>query len=72
MVLGLSIIFKRVILKNGKEAVIRKELHKGTFVAYYSGPEGESLFLVTEEQIKQKSAYPYIFWDIDIKKRKKK
>ena len=53
----------KITMKNGKEATIRSELHKGVFVAYYKGIEGESLFLVTEEQIKQKSAYPFIFWD---------
>ena len=56
-------------LKNGKEAIIRKKLHEGSYVAYYEGDEGESLFLVHEEEIKNETAYPYIFWDIDKKKR---
>ena len=61
----------KITMKNGKEAIIRNELHKGVFVAYYKGPEGESLFLITEEQIKQKSAYPYIFWENEKGKSKR-
>ena len=60
----------KIIMKNGKEATIRNELHKGTFVAYYKGPEGESLFLVTEDQIKNNSVLPYIFLDEDRKAKR--
>lgn len=59
-------------LKNGKTAVIRKKLHEGSYVAYYSGEEGETLFLVNDEQIKNSSSYPYLFWDVDNKKKRVK
>lgn len=58
-------------LKNGKTAIIRKQISKYSFVAFYSGEEGESLFIVHEDEIKKCSALPYIFWDIDNKRKKK-
>ena len=58
-------------LRNGKEAVIRKKLNDDSFVAYYSGEEGESLFLVHRDEIDKGTAFPYIFWDNDGKKKKR-
>lgn len=57
-------------LKNGKTAIIRKRISKDTFVAFYSGKEGESLFLIHEDEIKKESALPYIFWDVDDKRKR--
>jgi hypothetical protein len=58
-------------LKNGKTAIVRKQISKDTFVAFYSGEEGESLFLIHEDEIKRETALPYIFWDVDDKRKKK-
>lgn len=58
-------------LKNGKTASIKKRLSNDSYVAFYYGEEGESLFVVHEDEIKRNSALPYIFLDFENKRKKK-
>lgn len=62
---------EKITLRNGKTAVLRKKLHEGSYIAYYNGPEGESVFVVHDDEIKNKTAIPYIFLDIDSRGKKR-
>lgn len=64
---------EKIILKNGKEAAIIKQLSNNSYVAFYKGIEGESFFIINKDQISKQNFLPYIFIDNeDRPKRRKK